>query len=1177
MPRGDSRLDQGVKMFRLAPRRLCTGRMSILPLRQLLKELLFDDDDPALDVLRPGSTSDRLPTPIERLLRVVRTCLSHLRARSRDRRGHFQHNQLPALQNLRDLVGECLVDESRPLSHVERLRLEGQLATLSLQCELLEHTHASQAGAPQPPASLRRREMARIWTTWNQRIEQIAHEWAGLGEVTSGDDAQFQCWLALQRIKAKVRQGENGRDEAALGMAALLDRPQQHIPWGLYAWLLPHFLALRGGRGGRVLEQARRTMALNVVRLPEDRVLDRVALIHMLACDARWQKSPSQADRLTELAVHVRLRWREGVDGRLGPSASAALDDLHRRNLDRLPDLMPVRIRPALGTWANRLPARLLQLISSDPQAAATELERCLESEAAAETALYQATLWHWCRRRDRNEPSREGCQRMEQLVSTVLQSTSLLSPEAGRLLVMAEYSLMLQARSTSKIDDAIRRHGRALSTALLVQDWDALLYLLDDMGHQRLLTRLGLQAESDRLSALAKYWKHVLQPLRFESEAEGPGLAAVLPQLTGLDISATEQARRSLEKIQHHWRLESEFVNRFIREQANAQAHGAFGPESDSETAQTYFRDAEVVESSSRLLLELQPGSERIGLLVQLMWCAWHFRGALAKAQHNSRAQSWAKCAVLWANEVLALSGAADHATWARQAMVVNALALDLERERLVDAGGEAFHRMMLELDERQYVGAGQLTGLHQTLARVSLPLVKSLSPHRCQAIGTRASLSELEVEFRTLHWAKEIKSADLFSAGALLESEERELGPEDAADLDTRTRHHESPSRGSIETLGPEELRRLAVHLEAVEGAVLEFILPSGTRGPEWWPNRRPRARGVCLIIQPLSGELRVTPISLELDEPHVLAAIHGHETSEHEQSFLGLTSELHRWMLDPPPDLPGVLGELGAKLWPRRLQQALEGVKQLYVCPHRQMFQLPLHALPMQGGQAPCRTWNIRYALRTRHIVELLRTRELLGSSTGDLWALVDTDDPLLAKTERLMGRRFCKWTNQWRAAHMSPESILRQSRGPALNLVLAHAQADASRPGASRIRLWEGGRLLADDIARCGSDIVGSSWLLIACEAASTRVGGQTTPGLALTLVGEGAMDVTSCLYRVPHKAAEEFALHFLAARYRSCPSPFTAACRAISREKPLTSAFAHAAGFVSYGLLDSLDR
>lgn len=94
----------------------------------------------------------------------------------------------------------------------------------------------------------------------------------------------------------------------------------------------------------------------------------------------------------------------------------------------------------------------------------------------------------------------------------------------------------------------------------------------------------------------------------------------------------------------------------------------------------------------------------------------------------------------------------------------------------------------------------------------------------------------------------------------------------------------------------------------------------------------------------------------------------------------------------------------------------------------------------------------------------------------------------------------------------------------------------------------MRRWRGGRLLADDLHRLGPITANTEWIVAACDAGFARVGMQTGPGFALSLVLRGAPRVTSALYRVTPDSAVRFIKAFEQAREDAYADTFSSACR-----------------------------
>jgi hypothetical protein len=277
-----------------------------------------------------------------------------------------------------------------------------------------------------------------------------------------------------------------------------------------------------------------------------------------------------------------------------------------------------------------------------------------------------------------------------------------------------------------------------------------------------------------------------------------------------------------------------------------------------------------------------------------------------------------------------------------------------------------------------------------------------------------------------------------------------------------------------------------------------------------------------------------------------------------------------ELPHWPQNPPAALPEVLRELGRHLFPQDLLTELQGVRRLYLCPHRHLFQVPIHAVPLPDGSYPFLRWEVMYAIKLAHVVGLLARRAERSTRTGRKWSLIDESEFgefTRALSPGLVGE------NRWAKQQLGVEELLTEGTSADRSLIFCHGQMDDVRPGRARLRLWGGGRLVADDIHRLSGtiDFSASDWAIAACDAGLARIGMQTAPGLALSFVTSGAHRVTSCLYRVHPQVASDFVSQFFRFDDAGEEAVFTHACRAVAGEPVDLAAWAKAASFTSYGL------
>jgi hypothetical protein len=273
-----------------------------------------------------------------------------------------------------------------------------------------------------------------------------------------------------------------------------------------------------------------------------------------------------------------------------------------------------------------------------------------------------------------------------------------------------------------------------------------------------------------------------------------------------------------------------------------------------------------------------------------------------------------------------------------------------------------------------------------------------------------------------------------------------------------------------------------------------------------------------------------------------------------------------------------ISSTLREISDRMFPSAMRNALIGVRRVYLCPHRHLYQIPIHALFIDDTPL-FQMKEVMYATKTTHIIDLLRRSPT--ADRRDVCWLVDKspefgplrDIPMQFQSE-----------NRWGQTGLSIEDLLRMGAAAAQTVICCHGQMDEVRPGRARLQLWGGGRLLADDIHRAaigaanlangsGINYAGSEWLLAACESGRSRVTKMhTAPGLGLSFVSCGARRVTSSLYRVLPRTAGRFVRHYMKARRERRAAPYTDACRLLySFGHRTRGAWAEAAAFVSFGL------
>jgi hypothetical protein len=472
------------------------------------------------------------------------------------------------------------------------------------------------------------------------------------------------------------------------------------------------------------------------------------------------------------------------------------------------------------------------------------------------------------------------------------------------------------------------------------------------------------------------------------------------------------------------------------------------------------------------------------------------------------------------------------------------------------------------LAIDTKRLTTTRSLSRRHRSVIKAERTLSEVMTKDWCASFDSPRPLAEFRPYILLLQRLK------TFNFGELVRDDSDSCSMWDETLVDDAVDPEEgSPDiyerREHYEELEPESgYRELAQHLSQTNAAVLEF-LTHPSMSENWYADLKKGWGTVCLIVKAVNGELYVRPVFLNAPESLIMKVA---LTGDPNDDFAGLESDLPRWPWEGRLSrrLPNMLFQLGQRLFPQELIKELSHVSHLYICPHRHLFQIPLHALVTSEQKVLFEKWTVTYAMKISHLIDLLSRQST--NASGPLWSLVDTSDPNTAKLLSALAHWIDPRTNIWGTAGIAVEDILKGASQSNLAIVLGHAQKDEGRAGRARLRLWGGGRLLADDIHRVGEGYENTNWIIVACDAAFSRVRMQTGPGIALSLVTLGAPSVTACIYRVTSVTAQQFVDSLFRAPGNGDSRQFTDACREIMKSRsPFVQRWAAAASFVSYGL------
>ncbi len=407
------------------------------------------------------------------------------------------------------------------------------------------------------------------------------------------------------------------------------------------------------------------------------------------------------------------------------------------------------------------------------------------------------------------------------------------------------------------------------------------------------------------------------------------------------------------------------------------------------------------------------------------------------------------------------------------------------------------------------------------------------------------------------------QLQELKLFNFGQLLPDvqEDESTSSEDRADELLEPLSAAQDVMDRVETYADVRLDRagqieLWRHLKSTGAAILDFVTHPDGRLQQGHGNLERGWGTLCFAIRAGDQFLEARPFHLRVPDAWIRLMVDGDPSDVSSGApYCGFKSDLVPWSFASDGPLPESIVSLGAELFPPEMLEALNGIRRLYVCPHRHLFQIPIHALPVRGKPL-YEQFDVSYAMKTVHVVDLLRHRTGQNAATR-LW-LIDTKDDSVSS--ELLLRRF-NASNSWANAGLSAEGLLRDGAVAHQTVMCCHGQMDEARGGRARLRLWGGGRLVADDIHRVSHvsarqngyqpvDFSTSDWVIAACDAGASRIAMETAPGISLSLVSCGARNVTSSMFRVTPSTAHRFVRYYLEARDEDRPAAFSTACRRV---------------------------
>lgn len=1130
----------------------------------ILDSVLCDDDDPVeLRLIKVDDPNSPNLTPVERLLLLVRVVRARISA-SGANPPPSDRSEYDTLWNLRQLLWFALHPKDRPraFSSVERAELCEVWGSLDRACDFANPDETQRGLAT-------RQEEARL------------HRFADTVEAIQGNGTEvdwLRAWLCYREAQHFLHGDQPNVGKAVSRFEQLFRIPYHVVPNGRY--FLAANTCLSAGRRGRgrldtsslkiLLTSVRQSLAQAVALLPPHRVLDRLGAIFFLASDACAIGALHVARLFADTAQKVE---QDANPNRWPLDTRRKLANLHAALRQQINDLANAEQRipvDSISEYHHLLPPWFKTRVLSDPSEALRLLNEEAVSRFDSAEKLYLQIVSAWFQSRtDPTGSSVAASPTFLDELSTFLESERRNDLAACRLIALGLLTRALSARSRQDIDSTVEEYDRFMGLLVLGGNWKALADTLQSEGHQNFLTnQLGFDNQATRLSELGDYFRRVFDLPPRPKKGERQDLRRVDEELIGeFSQGSVHAVRDELFLIEESWRWKLSEVKAWAERCSYVGQPPRFtGPRSPS--GRDLHKDMRQVAEAASFATRLNTAMEKLPFLRALAWSAHHFCNILRKPQRDRRAgdpgKPWLDRGIGWADEGISLAEKLE-----QRGMLYAMIEV---RVRLEGAFGGRANRetrdrlrsRMLQLEEQRLKTTRFAVRRHRSTIKTERTITEVMNADWCRSFPEA-------VEPSRVSWFPFLEKVKTFHYGQLVRDDREavtdagDAGNETLDPAEAYTDVYEGAERYAPIDLPQGWDRVLAQHLEEQRAAVLEFVThPRG--GTMTWEEEVARQFNgtVCLVFRSIGGRLRVRPIYLRAPESLIELVVSG------DSDFQGLKSSLPKWPTQPPLAFPKVIGALGKHLFSDELVAELQGVDRLYLCPHRHLFQVPVHALPLPDGSFPFTRWDISYGIKVAHLVSLLMRGDG-AKAIPDLWGLADVGEFGAAAAP------LASWlngTNHWGEDGLDTEKILLRGSQARRALFYCHGQMDDLRPGRARLRLWGGGRLTSDDIHRVSStvDFGRSDWTIAACDAGSTRVGMQTAPGIGLSFVTAGARRVTTCLYKVDPHDASEFISQFFRSAEAEDPAPYTAACRALTGDAATMSGWAKAASFVSYGLM-----
>lgn len=240
-----------------------------------------------------------------------------------------------------------------------------------------------------------------------------------------------------------------------------------------------------------------------------------------------------------------------------------------------------------------------------------------------------------------------------------------------------------------------------------------------------------------------------------------------------------------------------------------------------------------------------------------------------------------------------------------------------------------------------------------------------------------------------------------------------------------------------------------------------------------------------------------------------------------------------------------------QIGEELFPSEITSAVRECQTVYVIPHRQLFGLPLHLLPISSGAALIDCHDFVAVPSS----EFLLTEQVArGGFETTTWLCADVEDIAIGANAKSIVSLFPHCSNTWHN-RKSPDQILAEVAAAKQAVFYVHGTRNAVIPTLTRLSLRNGIRLTVSEVRSAQQSFKETGIFLFACHSADSNLKkpGRESLGLTTEFLAKGAPFVLACLWPPEAEDASLFARRLFSHSSASRASSVRFAIRSSSQE------------------------